>query len=300
MRLIEIVEGDETSPETLQRRDQLRPGDPQAADRAARDVPGLRRQPHPELSGCRRSAAHQEERGLSIKKIDEGVGAKNVAPMGPFFLIDLLGLDTVLHVGEHLLESYGRALLRPRGHAGSSSPTAGSARRPAAPASTRTASRRSRATRTPTPTSWPSSSSSRRWSRRAWCSRSGVAQTRAIDLGLMAGAGLDPRRGILPPLLRADVEGLDATLERLESAEERYGDRFAAAGGPPAPRRAGPPRPEVRPGLLPVAAPRRGLRRRSGAARDARRRGDRVARTTRRPTRCRRRSSRRSAARGST
>src|SRR3954469_25294301 len=44
----------------------------------------------------------QEERGLSIKKIDEGVGALNVAPMGPFFLIDLLGLDTVLHVAEHL------------------------------------------------------------------------------------------------------------------------------------------------------------------------------------------------------
>ena len=27
--------------------------------------------------------------------------------MGPFFLTDLLGLDTVLHVAEHLHESYG-------------------------------------------------------------------------------------------------------------------------------------------------------------------------------------------------
>ena len=49
----------------------------------------------------------QEEQGLSIKKIDEAVGAQNVAPMGPFFLVDLLGLDTVLHVAEHLNESYG-------------------------------------------------------------------------------------------------------------------------------------------------------------------------------------------------
>ena len=32
---------------------------------------------------------------------------RNVAPMGPFFLVDLLGLDTVLHVAEHLQESYG-------------------------------------------------------------------------------------------------------------------------------------------------------------------------------------------------
>ena len=29
------------------------------------------------------------------------------APMGPFFLADLLGLDTVLHVAEHLNESLG-------------------------------------------------------------------------------------------------------------------------------------------------------------------------------------------------
>src|SRR5204863_6800 len=49
----------------------------------------------------------QEEGGLSIKAIDEGVGQTNVAPMGPFFLVDLLGLDTVLHVAEHLHESYG-------------------------------------------------------------------------------------------------------------------------------------------------------------------------------------------------
>ena len=30
-----------------------------------------------------------------------------MTPMGPFFLSDLLGLDTVLHVAEHLHESYG-------------------------------------------------------------------------------------------------------------------------------------------------------------------------------------------------
>ena len=29
------------------------------------------------------------------------------APIGPFILCDLLGLDTVLHVAEHLRDSYG-------------------------------------------------------------------------------------------------------------------------------------------------------------------------------------------------
>jgi len=54
----------------------------------------------------------------------------------------------------------------------------------------------------------------------------GVAETRAIDLGLMAGAGLDPRRGILPPLMKADITGLDVVLEQLENAVETYGERF--------------------------------------------------------------------------
>jgi enoyl-CoA hydratase / 3-hydroxyacyl-CoA dehydrogenase len=44
---------------------------------------------------------------------------------------------------------------------------------------------------------------------------------------MMAGAGLDPRRGLLPPFLKADVEGLDTLLERLENAQERHGERFA-------------------------------------------------------------------------
>jgi enoyl-CoA hydratase / 3-hydroxyacyl-CoA dehydrogenase len=43
----------------------------------------------------------------------------------------------------------------------------------------------------------------------------------------MAGAGMDPRRGLLPPFMRADTEGLDTILERMESAQERYGERFA-------------------------------------------------------------------------
>jgi enoyl-CoA hydratase/3-hydroxyacyl-CoA dehydrogenase len=54
----------------------------------------------------------------------------------------------------------------------------------------------------------------------------GVATHRDIDVGLMAGAGMDPRRGLLPPFMRADAEGLDTTLERLEAAAERWGEDF--------------------------------------------------------------------------
>src|SRR3977135_4270104 len=54
----------------------------------------------------------------------------------------------------------------------------------------------------------------------------GVATHRDIAFGMRAGAGLDPRRGLLPPFMRADSDGLDTVLERMESAQERYGERF--------------------------------------------------------------------------
>ena len=93
----------------------------------------------------------------------------------------------------------------------------------------------------------------------------GVATHRDIDFGMMAGAGLDPRRGLLPPFMKADVEGLDTILERLESAQEQHGERFA----PPtilrrlvAQGRLGH---EDRPGLLRLpAGRRRAARRRRG------------------------------------
>src|SRR5437899_3486682 len=55
----------------------------------------------------------------------------------------------------------------------------------------------------------------------------GVATHRDIDFAMMAGAGLDPRRGLLPPFMKADSEGLDLILERMEGARERYGERFS-------------------------------------------------------------------------
>jgi 3-hydroxyacyl-CoA dehydrogenase len=49
----------------------------------------------------------QEETGMDVKELDKLVGDSKAAPVGPFYLADLLGLDTVLHVAEHLQESFG-------------------------------------------------------------------------------------------------------------------------------------------------------------------------------------------------
>jgi enoyl-CoA hydratase/3-hydroxyacyl-CoA dehydrogenase len=55
----------------------------------------------------------------------------------------------------------------------------------------------------------------------------GVSTVREIDLGMMAGAGLDPRRGLFPPFWKADLEGLDTMLEKLERYTDSHGERFA-------------------------------------------------------------------------
>jgi len=50
----------------------------------------------------------------------------------------------------------------------------------------------------------------------------GIATIRDIDLGMMAGAGIMP-----PPFARADHEGLDQVLARLERAAAEWGEVFA-------------------------------------------------------------------------
>ena len=105
MRLVEIVEGEDTSMETLQ-----------VATTFAQTIRKLPitcgEEPGFVVNRILNSAISevwrlQEEEGLSIKAVDDAVAASRVAPMGPFFLTDLLGLDTVLHVAEHLHDSYG-------------------------------------------------------------------------------------------------------------------------------------------------------------------------------------------------
>jgi 3-hydroxyacyl-CoA dehydrogenase len=105
MRLIEVVEGEFTSEETSQtasnfamqiRKNPIRCG----------EEPGF------VVNRVLNSAAseiwrHQDESGASPEEIDKEIAEAKVTPMGPFFLSDLLGLDTVLHVAEHLQASYG-------------------------------------------------------------------------------------------------------------------------------------------------------------------------------------------------
>src|SRR4051812_5975004 len=223
MPLIEIVNGDETSPETTQAAINFA----QAIKKnpiTCGEVPGfvVNRILNSGISEIWRA---QEEQGLSIKKIDEAVGAANVTPMPPFFLIDLLGLDTVLHVAEYLQESYGDRFYVHKGmqrlvsegklgakSGGSGFYTDGEPNIEGDGDANGEELAELLVLKT--------------FVEACLVLEEGIATHRDIDVGMMAGAGLDPRRGLLPPFMKADVEGLDAVLERLESAQERHGERF--------------------------------------------------------------------------
>jgi 3-hydroxyacyl-CoA dehydrogenase len=105
MRLIEVIEGEETSDSTLA-----------AASNFAMDIrktpvrcgeaPGF------VVNRILNSAVSEiwrvtEEEELDVKDVDKTVQESKAAPMGPYFLTDLVGLDVTLHVAEHLRESYG-------------------------------------------------------------------------------------------------------------------------------------------------------------------------------------------------
>jgi 3-hydroxyacyl-CoA dehydrogenase len=105
MRLIEVVEGRDTSEETAQAAAnfamQIRKNPIRCGEKAGFVVNRVLNSAASEIW------RYQDESGRSPEEIDKEIADAKVTPMGPFFLSDLLGLDTVLHVAEHLQSSYG-------------------------------------------------------------------------------------------------------------------------------------------------------------------------------------------------
>ena len=105
MRLIEVIEGGGESEETMSAAfnfaQEIRKQPIRCAEAPGFVVNRILNSATSEIW----KAMHEE--GLDVKEIDKVIQESGTIPMGPFFLTDLLGLDTVLHVAEHLHESYG-------------------------------------------------------------------------------------------------------------------------------------------------------------------------------------------------
>ncbi len=105
MRLIEVIEGEETSAETMQAAANFAQAIRKMPVRCA-ECPGF------VVNRILMSLAseiwrYQEESGLDVSEIDEFIAGQRLAPMGPFRLADMTGLDTGLKVAKDMREAYG-------------------------------------------------------------------------------------------------------------------------------------------------------------------------------------------------
>ena len=105
MRLLEVIEGEDTSPETMQATTNFAQKIRKLPIQCG-EVPGFvgNRIAMSAISEIWRT---QEEGDASVEEIDALVQESGALPMGPFFLTDMLGLDTVAKVAEQLRDAYG-------------------------------------------------------------------------------------------------------------------------------------------------------------------------------------------------
>ncbi|CAA9489341.1 MAG: 3-hydroxybutyryl-CoA dehydrogenase; 3-hydroxyacyl-CoA dehydrogenase [uncultured Solirubrobacteraceae bacterium] len=105
MRLIEVIEGDDTSPETAQAAANFAQAIKKMPVRCS-EVPGF------VVNRILTSTAaeiwrYQDETGTPVEAIDEALAGSGAVPMGPFRLSDMSGLDTTLKVARDMQAAYG-------------------------------------------------------------------------------------------------------------------------------------------------------------------------------------------------
>lgn len=180
-----------------------------------------------------------EEGAASANEIDQKMQAWGW-PMGPFLLMDMLGLDVCADVGQYLESEYGERMkgaqlfrkLIEAGRLGEKSGAgfygyAGNSEEPVQQmvadlqASGRVQAR-------------PGSFTEDRLimpliNEAALCLQENIATPGDIDLAMIAGSGMTYQGERMGPLAVADVIGLDTVVARLEEFHKQYGERFRPA-----------------------------------------------------------------------
>jgi 3-hydroxyacyl-CoA dehydrogenase len=105
MRLIEVIEGDETSAETAQAATTFAQQIKKMPIRAA-ECPGFVVN-RILVSTASEIWRYQDETGVPVEEIDEFIKEKAQMPMGPFRVADMSGLDTVVKVARDMRDAYG-------------------------------------------------------------------------------------------------------------------------------------------------------------------------------------------------
>src|SRR3954447_1696381 len=105
MRLVEVIEGEHTSPETAQAAANFAQQIKKMPIRCG-ECPGFVVN-RILISMASEFWRYQDESGVPVEAIDQAIADSKVAPMGPFRLADMTGLDTTVKVAKDMREAYG-------------------------------------------------------------------------------------------------------------------------------------------------------------------------------------------------
>jgi 3-hydroxyacyl-CoA dehydrogenase len=113
MRLVEVIEGEDTAPETTQAAANFAQAIRKTPVRA-HECPGFVVN-RILLSTASEIWRYQDETGIDVEQLDAFITERAQMPMGPFRLADMSGLDTVVKVARDMREAYGERFYLHRG-----------------------------------------------------------------------------------------------------------------------------------------------------------------------------------------
>jgi 3-hydroxyacyl-CoA dehydrogenase len=105
MRLIEVIEGEDTAPETAQAAANFAQAIRKAPVRC-NECPGFVVN-RILVSTASEIWRYQDETGIDVAQLDEFISERAQMPMGPFRVADMSGLDTVVKVAQDMRDAYG-------------------------------------------------------------------------------------------------------------------------------------------------------------------------------------------------
>jgi 3-hydroxyacyl-CoA dehydrogenase len=236
MKLVEVIPGLDTSQETIDDvvmfAESLR-----KIPVVVRECPGflVNRLLMPYLNEATKAL---EEGAATAPEIDQAVVAWGM-PMGPFTLMDMLGIDVCGHVGENLYSEYGERMapaplfmkLIEAGRLGEKA-RKGFYDHPGGESQEVQRMIEELQTSGQVPTGTPFSVERLMYpliNEAALCLQERIASITDIDMSMVAGTGMTYGGERIGPLAIADKIGLDQVVEKLEELEDALGPRFRPA-----------------------------------------------------------------------
>jgi 3-hydroxyacyl-CoA dehydrogenase/enoyl-CoA hydratase/3-hydroxybutyryl-CoA epimerase len=239
MKLVEIIPGDDTDQDSIDTVEQFTQ-DLRKIPVIVQECPGflVNRLLMPYLN---EAVLALEQGAATAQEIDEAMGRGGFGwPMGPFFLMDMLGIDVCAHVGRYLYDHYGERLaevklfdelvemkrLGEKSGAGfyiytatGAEPLEDIVKRLQETGEIETGTRFS-VDRLMMPF----------LNEAALCAQENIANVNDIDMACIAGIGMQVNKDgelvRMGPLEYMDEIGLDAVVEKLEALEKEFGPRF--------------------------------------------------------------------------